>query len=74
MAIIQQECGKKNQGKQNIDGERRIMQLMTREEMQRFLNKEAERGSDELEAFRNLADIIGIKYPDVNKVQKENTE
>lgn len=47
---------------------------MTREEMQRFLNKEAERGSDELEAFRNLADIIGIKYPDVNKVQKENTE
>lgn len=48
--------------------------MMTREEMQRFLNKEAERGSDELEAFRNLADIIGIKYPDVNKAEKGNAE
>ena len=35
------------------------------EEMQRILNAEAERGSSELEAFRYLANALGIKFPDV---------
>ena len=36
---------------------------MTKEEMQRFLIKEAQRGSTELDAYRNLMEIIGIEYP-----------
>lgn len=38
---------------------------MTPEEMQRILNAEAERGSSELEAFRYLANALGIQFPDV---------
>ena len=36
---------------------------MTKEEMQRFLIKEAQRGTSELEAYRNLMEIIGIEFP-----------
>lgn len=36
---------------------------MTKDEMQRFLIKEAKRGTDELEAYRNLLKILGIGYP-----------
>ena len=36
---------------------------MTKGEMQRFLIKEAQRGSSELEAYRNLMEILGIEYP-----------
>lgn len=36
---------------------------MTKEEMQRFLIKEAQRGSTELEAYRNMMEIIGIEFP-----------
>ena len=36
---------------------------MTSDEMQRFLNKEAGRGSSEIEAYRNLMEIIGIVFP-----------
>lgn len=36
---------------------------MSKEEMQRFLIKEAQRGSSEIEAYRNLLYIIGIEYP-----------
>lgn len=36
---------------------------MTKEEMQRFLIKEAQRGSTELEAYRNLMEILGIEFP-----------
>lgn len=36
---------------------------MTKEEMQRFLIKEAQRGSEELEAYRNLMEILGIEFP-----------
>lgn len=36
---------------------------MSKEEMQRFLIKEAQRGSSEIEAYRNLMEIIGIEYP-----------
>ena len=31
--------------------------------MQRFLIKEAQRGSTEIEAYRNLMEILGIEYP-----------
>lgn len=41
---------------------------MTKEEMQWFLIKEAQRGSTEIEAYRKLMEIIGIEFP------KENTE
>ena len=41
---------------------------MTKEEMQRFLIKEAQRGSSEIEAYRNLMEILGIEYP--NEKQK----
>lgn len=36
---------------------------MTKEEMQRFLIKESQRGSSEIEAYRNLMEIIGIEFP-----------
>lgn len=39
------------------------MEEMTKEEMQRFLIKEAQRGSSEMEAYRNLMEIIGIEFP-----------
>jgi len=39
------------------------MDDMTQEEMQRFLIKESQRGSTELEAYRNLMEIIGIEFP-----------
>lgn len=37
---------------------------MTKDEMQRFLIKEANRGADELEAYRNLVEILGIEFPE----------
>lgn len=43
------------------------MEEMTKEEMQRYLIKEAQRGSSELEAYRNLMEILGIKFPNDNK-------
>lgn len=42
---------------------------MTKEEMQRFLIKEAQRGSAELEAYRNLMEILGIEFP----IEKDKT-
>lgn len=36
---------------------------MTKEEMQRYLIKEAQRGTSELEAYRNLMEILGIEFP-----------
>ena len=36
---------------------------MTKEEKQRFLIKEAQRGTSELEAYRNLMEVLGIEYP-----------
>lgn len=47
------------------------MESMTKEEMQRFLNREAEKGSTEEEALKALADILGIKFP---KIETEKTE
>ena len=43
------------------------MEEMTKEEMQRYLIKEAQRGSTELEAYRNLMEILGIGFPNDNK-------
>lgn len=51
-------------------GERGNMKRMTKEEMQRFLNREAEKGSTEIEALKALAEILGIKFPG----QKEKAE
>lgn len=44
---------------------------MTKDEMQRFLDREALRGTDELEAWRALAQIIGIGYPAKEETPKE---
>lgn len=48
----------------NMDG-------MTKDEMQRFLNREAEKGSTEEEALKALAEILGIKFP---KIEKEKAD
>ena len=45
---------------------------MTKEEMQRFLNLEAEKGTSEYEALKGLADILGITFPELK--QKEKAE
>lgn len=45
------------------------MDTMTKEEMQRFLIKEAQRGTSKLEAYRNLMEILGIEYP-IEKQEK----
>lgn len=45
------------------------MEEMTKEEMQRFLIKEAQRGSGELEAYRNLMEVLGIGYPAEKKAE-----
>lgn len=47
------------------------MEEMTKEEMQRFLIKEAQRGSTELEAYRNLMEILGIEFPAGEKEKAE---
>lgn len=47
---------------------------MTKEEMQRFLIKEARRGSTEIEAYRNLMEIIGIEFPSEIKSKEEKVE
>ena len=44
---------------------------MTKEEMQRFLNREAEKGSTEEEALKALAEILGIKFPKIEKGKSE---
>lgn len=43
------------------------MEEMTKEEMQRFLNREAENGTNEYEALKALADILWIKFPELKK-------
>ena len=46
------------------------MKEMTKEEMQRFLNREAEKGSSEYEALKALAGILGIKFPELEIADK----
>lgn len=43
------------------------MEEMTKEEMQRYLIKESQRGTPEIEAYRNLMEILGIEFPADNK-------
>ena len=43
------------------------MNDMAKEEIQRFLNHEAEKGSTEHEASKALADILGIEFPELKK-------
>lgn len=43
---------------------------MTNEEMQRFLNREAEKGTTEFEALKALADILGIQFPTLKATTK----
>ncbi len=45
------------------------MEEMIKEEIHRFLIKEAQRGSSEMKAYRNLMEILGIEFPieDKNK-------
>ena len=38
------------------------METMTTEEMQRFLNREAEKGSSEYEALKALVEILDIEF------------
>ena len=45
------------------------MEEMTKEEMQRFLIKEAQRGSGELEAYRNLLEVLDLEYPAEKKAE-----
>ena len=40
---------------------------MTREEMQRYLNQQAEEGKTEEEALKNLANILDIEFPEIDK-------
>lgn len=47
------------------------MEHMTAEEMQRFLVLEAEEGKTELEAYRILARILGIEFPQNSTKDKE---
>lgn len=43
-------------------------ETMTKEEIQRFIDMEARKGSDELEIFRSLREVLGVKYePKENK-------
>ena len=45
------------------------MEDMDKEEMQRFLNREAEKGNTEEEALKALAEILGIKFPKIEKAE-----
>ena len=46
---------------------------MTKDEMQRFLDQEALRGTPELEAYRRLAVILGIHFPGKPDSEKESS-
>lgn len=43
------------------------MEEMTAIEMQRFLNQQYAEGKTELEAYRMLMEVLGIKYPEQNE-------
>lgn len=42
-------------------------QEMTTEEMQRYLNQQAKAGIPEERALKNLANVLGISYPKLEK-------
>ncbi len=45
---------------------------MTKDEMQRFLNHEAEIGRSKQEALEALAEVLGIVYPETDSEENEN--
>ena len=44
---------------------------ITKEEMQRFLNREAEKGTSEYEALKALANILGIEFPTLSNKKEQ---
>ena len=46
------------------------MEAMTTEEMQRFLHREAEKGSSEYEALKALVEILEIEFPILKRKAK----
>ncbi len=47
---------------------------MTKEEMQRFLNEEAEEGKGELETCRKFLRILGLVFPGEKEQDKSSEE
>lgn len=45
------------------EGRKEAMESMTVLEMQRFLNQQYAEGKTELEAYKNLMEILGLNYP-----------
>lgn len=45
------------------EGRKEVMENMTVLEMQRFLNQQYAEGKTELEAYKNLMEILGLNYP-----------
>lgn len=45
---------------------------MTKEEMQKYLNQQAREGKDEIEAYRNLMEVLGIEYPPKGKEKSKD--
>lgn len=43
-------------------------ETMTKEEIQRFIDMEARKGTEEIEIFRALREVLGVRYePKENK-------
>lgn len=55
------------QGKGPSREEKGMEESMTKEEMQRFLNEEAEQGHSKEEALDRLMRILGIRFPEVKQ-------
>jgi hypothetical protein len=54
-----------------MKGSSSMQEEMNQEEMQRFLNREAERGSSEYEALKALAYILNINFPKIKNNAKQ---
>lgn len=54
-----------------MKGSSSMQEEMNQEEMQRFLNREAERGSSEYEALKVLAYILNINFPKIKNNAKQ---
>lgn len=48
------------------------MEEMTKDEIQRFLIKESQHGSSEIEAYRNLMEVLGIVFPGRQKEEERS--
>ena len=63
IAVAYRVYYRQRQGKGELAMDEKEFEDMTKEEMQRFLIKEAQRGSTEFEAYKNLMEILGIEFP-----------